>query len=332
VLGHPETVALAEGDAVENRSGAESFGSLALVLNSVIRLAERQREIVRRDQLRAAGLTPDKLRAMLDAGRWKAFGPVVVAMHNGPLDRPQQMWAAVLGSGKAACLASLTVLEVRGLRNWADPRVHVLTSRARGIACLPRVSRVIHETRRPPRERWRIKGLPPLAPTERAAIDAASWQKKTRSCCALLAAVVQQRLTTAADLRAALQAAGPIRHRRAMRLTIADIEGGADALSEIDFGQICREHNLGTVVRQVVRFDGKGRRRYIDGEVVGTTGKRRAFEIDGAPHMAALNHWKDLERHNELLIVGTHPLRFSTYAMRFEKPLVVDQTRRALEP
>ena len=164
----------------------------------------------------------------------------------------------------------------------------------------------------------------------RAAIDASSWQRNTRSCCGLLAAVVQQRLTTATDLKAALEAAGPIRHRRAIRLTIADIEGGADALSEIDFSRICRKHNVGTVIRQVIRLDQGGRRRYLDGEVVGPNGKRRAFEIDGAPHMAALNHWLDLKRQNELLIVGTFPLRFSSYAMRFEELEVVDQTRRAL--
>jgi hypothetical protein len=315
---------------VENASAAELFGNLALVLNTVVRLAESQCHIVRRDQLRTAGMTPDMLRAMLDGGRWRALGPVTVAMHNGPLNRPQEMWAAVLSSGEEARLAGLTALEAMGLRNWPDPKLHVLTPRARGIAQLPGVCRVVHETRRPPRDPLLRRGLPPLVSVARAAIDAASWQRNTRSCCGLLAAVVQQRLTTATDLKIAFEAAGPIRHRRAIRLTIADIEGGADALSEIDYGRICRKHHLGTVVRQVVRLGHGGKRRYLDGEIVGRNGKRRAFEIDGAPHMAALNHWMDLKRQNELLIAGTFPLRFSSYAMRFEELEVVDQTRRAL--
>lgn len=293
-------------------------------------LAELQCRVARRDQLRAAGLTPDKIRAFVDGGRWTPLGPVVLAMHNGPLDRVQQMWAAVLASGKGARLAGMTALEASGLRNWTDPKVHVLVPRAGGVARLARVSRVVHETRRPPSDQRVATGLPKLVTVERAAIDAASWQCRIRACCGLLAAVVQQRLTTAARLMTALDAAGPIRHRRAMRLTIADIEGGAQALSEIDFGRLCRRYQLGTVVRQVVRYDGEGRRRYIDGEVIGPTGKRRAFEIDGGIHLVAENFWKDLQRQNELVIANSFPLRFSTYAMRFEEPLVADQTRRAL--
>lgn len=293
-------------------------------------LAHRQSNIARRDQLRAAGLTPDEVRAFIDGGRWTPLGPLVVALHNGPLDRAQQTWAAVLASGNGAHLAGLTALEASGLRNWTDPKVHVLVPRASGVAELTRVDRIVHETRRPPQESRVSSGFPRRVTVERAAIDAASWRCDTRSCCGLLAAVVQQRLTTATRLLTALDAAGPIRHRRAMRLTIADIEGGAQALSEIDFGRICRQYALGTVVRQVVRHDGTGRRRYLDGEIVGPNGKRRAFEIDGAPHMLAENHWRDLERQNELLIAGTFPLRFSTYAMRFEELLVVDQTRRAM--
>ncbi len=308
----------------------ETFGSLAVVSYSLPELAERQSHIARRDQLRAAGLTPDQLRALVDGGRWASLGPVVVAMHNGPLDRRQQMWAAVLGSGKGACLSGLTALEAWGLRNWADPRLHVLIPRASGVAQLPRVCRVVHETRRPPQDCRTAKGCPSLATVERAAIEAASWQRSTRSCCGLLAAVSQQRLTTATRLMTALESACPIRHRRAMRLTLADIEGGAQALSEIDYGRMCRKSKVGTVVRQVVRYDGDGRRRYLDGEIVGPNGKRRAFEIDGALHMLAHNHWKDLKRQNELLIAGSFPLRFSTYAMRFEQSIVIDQTRRAL--
>jgi hypothetical protein len=314
---------------VEN-SDDETFGSLALVSYSLNELAIRQCEVARRDQLRAAGLTPDKIRALLDRGRWSALGSVVVVMHNGPLDRSQQMWAAVLGSGKGARLAGPTALEARGLRNWPDPKLHVLIPRASGVAELPRVCRVVHESRRLPPDCRAAAGFPPLESVERAAIQAASWQRSTRACCGLLAAVVQQRLTNATRLMAALEMAGPIRQRRAIRLTIADIEGGAQALSEIDYGRMCRESGVATVVRQVIRYDGDGRRRYLDGEIVGPTGKRRAFEIDGALHMLAHNHWKDLERQNELLIAGSFPLRFSTYAMRFEQAIVIDQTRRAV--
>jgi hypothetical protein len=315
---------------VENLKGGRSFGSLSDMPYTLSQLVNRQCRLARRDQLRAVGLTPDELRAFVNGGRWVPLGPVVVAMHNGPLDRSQQIWAAVLASGKRARLAGLTALETSGLRNWSDPKVHVLIPRASGIAELPFVERVVHETRRVPRDGRSSTGFPLRVTVERAAIDAASWRCDTRSCCGLLAAVVQQRLTTAPRLMTALEAAGPIGHRRAMRLTIADIEGGAQALSEIDFGRLARKYQLGTVVRQVVRCDREGRRRYIDGEIIGPNGKRRLFEIDGAVHMLPENHWRDLERQNEMLIADDFPLRFSTYAMRFEELVVVDQTRRSL--
>jgi hypothetical protein len=297
---------------------------------SLAQLAEVQSQVVRRDQLRSAGLGPDQIRAQIDAGRWQAFGTVLVVLHNGPLERRQHMWAGVLATGAAARLAGLTALEAAGLRHWSDPLVHVLLPRACGVPRSAELAVVVHRTRVPQREASRSAHRPPRTSVERAAIDAGSWLPHTRSCAGLLAAVVQQRLTTPSRLKAALEEAGPIRHRRVMRLTIADIEGGAEALSEIDFAQFCRRRRLGTVVGQRVRLDGSGRRRYLDGEIIGRNGKRLPYEIDGAAHMLADQFWRDLERQNELLIAKSFPLRFSTYALRFQQDLVADQVERAL--
>lgn len=289
-------------------------------------LAEHQCDVVRRDQLRQAGMTPDQLRARLGSGRWQALGAVVIVMHNGPLNRRQQWWAGVLAAGKGAVLGGLTALEAAGLRHWTDSSVHVTVLRGSGIAQLPGVPLAVHETRIPlPARHY----APPRADVPRAAIDAASWCRGARACCGLLAAVVQQRLTTASRLSAALKEAGPVRHRRAMRLAIADIGGGAQALSEIDFAALCRKHGLGRVVGQRVRYDGKGHKRYLDGDIEGPDGKLLPYEIDGGLHMEAERFWNDLERQNELLILGSFPLRFAAFAVRFQPDKVADQVRRA---
>jgi hypothetical protein len=316
---------------VEKLEGRLSSDNLAGVPDDLSDLAERQSLVARRDQLRSAGLTPDAIRAQLDAGRWRALGSLVVVMHNGPLDRRQQMWAGVLSSGCATTLAGLTSLEAAGLRNWYDPRVHVLLPRKGGVARSAELPVVVHRSRLSPLDARSAAHRPPRTSVERSAIDAASWLPHTRSSAGLLAAVVQQRLTTPARLGAALDAAGPIRHRRPMRLTIADIEGGAEALSEIDFAGLCRRRRLGTVVGQRLRLDGRGRRRYLDGEIIGPTGKRLPFEIDGAVHMIATEFWSDLERQNELLIAKSFPLRFASYSVRFQQDLVADQVERALK-
>jgi hypothetical protein len=278
-------------------------------------------------------MTPDVIRAQIDAGRWHALGSVVVVLHNGPLERRQQMWAGVLSTGSATTLAGLTSLEAAGLRNWDDPKVHLLLPRTSGVPLSARSAAlpvVVHRTRLPPQDRRGSAHRPPRCSVERSTIDAGSWLRHTRSCAGLLAAVIQQRLTTPERLKAALEQAGQIRHRRLMRLTIADIEGGAQALSEIDFGGLCRRYGVGTVVRQQVRLDGHGRRRYLDGEIVGPSGKRLPFEIDGALHMVADHFWSDLERQNELLIAKSFPLRFSSYALRFQQERVADQVARAM--
>jgi hypothetical protein len=293
-------------------------------------LVEHQQGVARRDQLRATGLDTTPLRMLLRTRRWQALGDTVVVTHNGPLSRRQQMWAAVLACGDGAMLGGLTALEVEGLRNWNVPEIHVLTRRARTRSRLEGVTLVVHETRVDPGHGRPGKQAPRRATAERAAVDAASWQRHPRSSAALLAAVVQQRLSTPERLRSAWEAAGPIRRRRLIRLTIDDIAGGAEALSEIDFAGLCRKYRLGTVTGQVVRTDAAGRRRYLDGKILAPNGKRRSFEVDGSVHLAPQTHWQDLERQNELVIARELPLRFSGYAVRFEEARVADQVRRAL--
>jgi hypothetical protein len=175
-----------------------------------------------------------------------------------------------------------------------------------------------------------LVGVPTRTNVERSALDAASWTPNPRACAGILAAAVQQRLTTGARLLDALEKAGPIRHRPLIRRTLEDIEGGAQALSEIDIGRLCRQNGLRVTARQVIRLDAAGRRRYLDGYVTGPNGKQVAFEVDGAVHLAVRSYWDDMERSNELLIAGVGQLRFPSLAVRIDGPRVVDQFRRAL--
>jgi hypothetical protein len=189
----------------------------------------------------------------------------------------------------------------------------------------------LHQTRRDEAYRLRVFGAPPRTTVERSAIDAASWTRNPRSAGGLLAAVVQQRLSTAQRLLEELEKSGPIRHRPLLRHTLEDIAGGAQALSEIDMGKLCRREGLNVTARQAIRLDGQGRRRYLDGIVTGPDGKQVAFEVDGAVHLMVLNYWEDMERSNELLIAKVPQLRFPSLAVRVDGAKVVDQFRRALE-
>lgn len=223
-------------------------------------------------------------------------------------------------------------------RRWREPTPGVLVvhrgplseESCRWIATLA-AGVVVHESRRHHPEAVVTRRGLPVHHVERAAIDAATWSSELRTASGVLAAVVQQRLTTASALRVTLDEAGRIRHRKALFLALADIEGGAQALSEIDVARLCRSARLPEPTRQRVRTDTRGRRRYLDAEWVLPTGDVVVLEIDGIGHMDPLRWYADLLREAELVIPGRHRvIRLPATAARLEPERVVAILRRAL--
>jgi hypothetical protein len=141
---------------------------------------------------------------------------------------------------------------------------------------------------------------------------------------------VQQRLETASELTRALDAAPRSRHRAALLVGLRDIGQGADALSEIDFGRLCRTYGLPKPTRQAVRVEPDGRRRYLDAEWLLPDGRVVAVEVDGALHMSQQRWYADQLRQNEIVLGGTLVLRYPSAVVRNEPLLVAAQLGRAL--
>ena len=118
--------------------------------------------------------------------------------------------------------------------------------------------------------------------------------------------------------------AGAVRHGQLLRSILADIEGGADSLAEIDFAKIARKAGLPPPIRQSIRLDSAGRRRYLDVDF-GTF----AVEVDGGLHLRAQNYWDGARRQNELVLGGDRILRFPSIAIRLEEHVVIAQLHRA---
>src|SRR5215207_1860383 len=131
--------------------------------------------------------------------------------------------------------------------------------------------------------------LPPMTRLERSLVDAAAWTQHPRSACGLLIAAVQQCLTQPSRLLAELDAVGRVRHPRLLRRVLADVEGGAQALFQVDFGHLCRRIGLLSPVRQALRVDNVGRRRHADVEICTRRGRKLVVEIDGAVHLIVGN-------------------------------------------
>lgn len=275
-------------------------------------------------QLARAGISAEQRRAQLEAGRWRRAGKATV-LHNGPLTRSDQIAVAVINCGPRAIVTSFTAAQLWGLRGWERDEIHVLAPAGTRRPDIPRVQlhRIGDWSRREQAPGRRIQRVAP------ALVLAASSFRSSRPGCGIMAAV-QQGLTTAGELRSALLAACRARHRKDLLLATADIEQGAQALSEIDLGRLCRRFGLPQPLRQAVRIESNGRRRYLDAEWQLSDGRAVAVEIDGAYHLSPQRWIDDQLRQNSIVLDGTLVLRFPSIVVRDQPGLVAKQLRRAL--
>ena len=279
-------------------------------------LLRRQAGVATFAQLEQAGTTRNTSRAHVAAHRWQRVGEHVVVAHNHVLTRRQLMWAVTLDPTGCVALGGLTALETAGFRFFGEEMtlVHVVVQR--GAKTWPHPAVKVHESRR--LDPLDLDATSRLRRTRvaRSALDGAAWQPFPHYACAVVAAVVQQRLCTVADLETEMRHVGRIRHKQHLRVALADIGGGAEALSELDLGTVCREAGIAPPLRQVVRRDRQGRRRYLDAEWRLSDGRTLVLEVDGAHHMAA-EHWEqDVRREREVVASGRIVLRATASEVR----------------
>jgi hypothetical protein len=267
------------------------------------------------------GIDADRVDDHVNARRWIPLGPTVVVLHRGPLVLRARRFAALLHCGDRAALSAWSALDEWGLVGWQRDATHVIVSRGCAPPPLPVEFGTVqvHESRRHSPEDVAIHGGLSLHVPPRAAVDAGAWSTSPRSACGILAAVVQQGLTTPDRLTSTLDEVGKVARLRLMRATVADLAGGSQALSEIDFMRFCRRRGLPEPRQQRVRRDSRGRRRYLDVEWRLANGKRLWVEIDGIGHMEAARWYDDLLRAAEIQAApdgGDAPVRLPAAACR----------------
>jgi very-short-patch-repair endonuclease len=215
-----------------------------------------------------------------------------------------------------------------GIAGFGGEAVHIVVPRGARALRVPGVEVVVHESRRFSAADI-LPRLPPTVGLERATIDAAVWSVDIRTATTVITAPIQQRRTTAVRLREELAAAGQVRFRRVLFPFLADLEGGAEALSEVAFLRWCRQHRLPKPILQV-RTDHFGRRRYLDAVFSARDNRRVLVEIDGGVHLTLAARWKDTAKDNDAAIAGETTLRFPSVAIYADDPLVVRQIEAAL--
>ena len=295
-------------------------------------VARRQRGVLRRRQLLAAGIGAHEVMANIEAERWTALGEEVVLLQNAPPTHEQLMWIAVLDAGTCA-LGSHTSLELVGFRPFAQEseQVHLVVPRGDKVTRFAGV--VVHESRRlKPEEILFASGLP-RTPTARSVLDAAAWQPFPRFAVTMVAAAVQQRVTSAAQLECALAAVGRIRHKQVLRETIRDVASGAQSLGEVELAKLCRHRGLVEPNRQRPRRDASGGWRFLDAEWDLESGEHVVLEVDGGYHMDAGQWEADIVRERSIVVGGKRVIRTTNYEVRHDpEPLVADLLALGVPP
>lgn len=281
-------------------------------------------------------LSPAALRWRLMSGRWQRPCRGVVVAQSGPLSATQQLWAALVWGGDGALLAGLTAARLDGLRGFAEPGIHLLLPAASQVRKTP--------LRAPPsaplpepvvvhRSRWlQVSDVhparqPPRTRLSRSLVDAAAWAATDNRARAVLAAGVQQRLVRPDDLMAVTARPAWLRRRALIQATLADVAGGAHALSELDLASLIRRYRIPEPDRQVSRRDEHGRRRWLDAL---WEAARLIVEVDGRWHTDAITWWEDMQRDNEFTVNGYRVLRFPAHAVRSDPERVARQIQDAL--
>ena len=274
-----------------------------------------------RRQLRELGIGADLVRNQVAAGRWVLRTSMVVGVVTGPQAWPARAWTAVLHAGDDAALSGLSLLRVRGLERWQRDHVTVLVGARSHPSAVPGVtfSRTRRELDDLVDPRSRVPGLRAGA----AALLFAAHERSERTAHGLVAAVVQQRLTTPAALGHELERLHPLRRARSLRQLLDDVAGGAQSLAELDLGRVCRRLGFPAPVRQQRRSDSRGRTRFLDAEWRLGDGTVLALEVDGGFHMD-VGHWEDdLARHRRLSGPGRVVVRCTARELRAEPERVL---------
>lgn len=277
-------------------------------------LARAQDGLLTRSQLRELGIGSDAVRHRIRSGRWAARAPKVVSLFTGDLSPSQQQWLAVLHGGSHAVVAGLTGLTRHGLRGWDRDEVEMLVAASCTVTALPGIAYT--RTRRDlptlTTTRWAL----PTLRVEPSALLWASAASSERSAQGILAACVQQRLTTPERLAGELDRLAPLRRARLFRRLLCELADGAQALSEVEIGRLCDELGFARPRRQTRRRDASGRPRYTDCEWDLPGGRVLVLEIDGSFHMSAEQWEDDIQRQRALTTPSRIVLRATAREIR----------------
>ena len=254
----------------------------------------RTRVISRRQAL-SGGLSAKAWRCRVGRDGMKAPPGVAVA-HTGGMSERQRAWAACSTPDREPPSPGTP----RAIRDRAHQRAHQSaghrhplgaegpSGRTRGAPSAGRSRALVAASRRPSRPSThmpqfctRVLGPPAIARLSGG-----------------LAAVVQQRLSTAGLIRRTLEQMPKLPRRALILAVLDDVELGAHAASELAFLRFCRQHQLPLPDHLQLKVRA-GRTHYLDAHY---RKQRISVEVDGAHHRLAAQWEADVLRSLQLAV------------------------------
>jgi hypothetical protein len=281
---------------------------------TVIETADQLPSAVSWAELTALGCSKEKVRWLVESGRWQRVFPRVYATFSGPIPYQVMLHAAVLYAGKGAALSHATALHLYGL-GPRPGRIHVTVPFDRKIRAQPGLT--IHRSRTLSAKDVRIV-VPTMTTLERTVVDLLADQRSARNALGLVGDAVRSRQTHADRLRAALLAAPGVKWRKAVLDALPDVRAGAHSVLEIMDAKARRRHGLPMGERQFTRKrNGVEHLDVLIGEF------QTHIEMDGQlGHDGTLEVWRDMDRDNHSEVKRFRHLRYG-FADMLDRPCEV---------
>ncbi len=272
--------------------------------------------MVARRQLSAHGLGWDCVDHQVSAGRWSIRSPRVISTFTGTPTVNQRRWLAVLHAGPRSMLGGLTSAAHHGLEGWEREAVTVMVGDELSFEPVPGVN--FFRSRRPFDLMISPKAGIPRCRLEPALLLWAAYDAAPRAAHGVLAASIQQRLTTPDRMVEWVDRLRPLRRAKPFKATLSDIAGGGHSGAELAIARMCRRFQMPPPSRQVARADNSGRRRWTDAEWDLPDGSVLVLEVDGSFHMEVRQWHDDLRRTRQLVGPRRMVVRCSAYELRHE--------------